>query len=91
MRKRGRRNIARQFKDTYYKPRGIPLRQLGEVGLSHEDLEVLRLRYQERLTQEQAANKMGISQSQYQRDYQSLMEKLTDAFINCKAIKIEKE
>ncbi len=90
MRTRGRRNIAKQFKDTYYKPRGIPLRQLKEVDLSHEDLEVLRLRYKENLTQEQAAKKMGISQSQYQRDYQKIMEKITDAFISCKAIRIEK-
>jgi uncharacterized protein len=88
MRNRTRRKLHHSFSDVYYKPRGIPLRNLQEVVVSDEELEVLRLRYLEKLDQNQAAQKMKISQSQYQRDLVNVMEKITAAFIESKAIKI---
>lgn len=88
MRQRGRRKIGYKFQDLYYKPRGIMLRDLQEVQISKEDLETLRLKYIEKLTQEDAATKMGISQSQYQRDISKILEKLTEALIEGKAIHI---
>lgn len=90
MRPRFRRRLGIQFKDTYFKPRGIPLRELNEVNITDEELETLRLRYIENIDQEQAAQMMGISQSQYQRDLTSVMQKITEALINGCAISITK-
>ena len=36
MRPRGRRRLGFQFRDTYFKPRGIPLRELQEVNITDE-------------------------------------------------------
>ena len=91
MRRRNRRKLGISFKDQYFKPRGIPLRQLEEIVISHEELETLRLRYQKEMSQADAAEKMGISQSQYQRDLWSTHKKLTDALLNGKAIKLSVE
>lgn len=90
MRPRFRRRLGIQFKDTYFKPRGIPLRELSEVNVTDEELETLRLRYIEHIDQEQAAKMMGISQSQYQRDLTSVMEKITQALVYGYAISITK-
>jgi predicted DNA-binding protein (UPF0251 family) len=88
MRGRFRRRIHFNFNDRYYKPRGVPMRGLEEVVITHEEMEVLRLRYAERLKQEDAAKKMGISQSQYQRDLWEAHAKITDALMSGKAIHI---
>jgi hypothetical protein len=90
MRNRFRRRLNFEFNDVYFKPRGIPLSTLKEVRISDEELETLRLRYIEKIDQEQAAKMMGISQSQYQRDLTFVLEKITNAFINGYAINIEK-
>lgn len=90
MRGRGRRRIHSEYNEIYFKPQGIPLRDLLEVSLTAEDLETLRLRYMEGLSQNEAADKMDISQSQYQRDLLSVHKKITDALINGKAIKVSK-
>ena len=90
MRPRLRRRLGIQFKDTYFKPRGIPLRELKEINITDEELETLRLRYIEDIDQDQAAQMMGISQSQYQRDLTSVMQKISQALINGYAISITK-
>jgi len=90
MRTRARRNIGYNFKEIYFKPRGIPLRELVEVKISNEEMETLRLRYVEKLDQSVAAERMGISQSQYQRDITSAIEKITKAFMDGNAINISK-
>jgi RNA polymerase sigma factor (sigma-70 family) len=72
----------------YYKPQGIPLSSLKEVVVSPEELETLRLRYIEDLSQDEAAEKMGISQSQYQRDLVNTLKKITKALISGDAISI---
>ncbi|MBD3362318.1 DUF134 domain-containing protein, partial [Candidatus Dojkabacteria bacterium] len=74
----------------YYKPRGIPLKDLEVVEVLDEELEALRLRYIEKIDQSEAAESMKISQSQYQRDLTSALEKLTKALMKGKAIHIRK-
>jgi uncharacterized protein len=88
MRRRNRRRVRFDFNEIYFKPRGIPLSSLEEVNISDEELETLRLRYIEKLDQEQAANKMGISQSQYQRDISIVLEKISKALIEGNAISV---
>jgi uncharacterized protein len=90
MRRRNRRRVRFAFNEIYFKPRGIPLSSLEEVNISDEELETLRLRYIEKLDQEQAASKMGISQSQYQRDISTVLEKISKALIEGNAISITK-
>lgn len=85
---RCRRKLGVSFKDLYFKPSGIPMRNLEQVELSKEELETLRLRYKEGETQADAAKKMNISQSQYQRDLWAAHKKITDALVSGKAIKI---
>jgi predicted DNA-binding protein (UPF0251 family) len=73
---------------TYFKPRAVPLNQLEEVELTLDELETLRLSNLEELNQEAAAKKMKIHQSTFQRTLARAREKVTDALVNGKAIKI---
>ena len=91
MRRRFRRRVTHNFREEYFKPRGIPLNLLQETTLSFEELEVLRLRYIKKMDQIQASKRMNISQSQYQRDLSTALEKITNALINGDAIRIERE
>jgi len=77
MRHRARRKIGFDYDNVYYKPQGVPLSSLNEVVVNPEELETLRLRYIENLSQDEAAEKMGISQSQYQRDLVNTLRKIT--------------
>lgn len=90
MRQRCIRRLGRDFSEIYFKPRGIPLRELNEVTITDEELETIRLRYLEKMDQDEASKKMGISQSQYQRDLTSVLEKITKALIEGYAINIAK-
>jgi predicted DNA-binding protein (UPF0251 family) len=74
---------------TYFKPAGIPLRDLEEVGISIEEVEAIRLKDLEGLEQEQGAEKMNISRPTFQRILASARQKLADALLNGKAMKIE--
>ena len=89
MRRRQRRKVMYQFRETYFKPRGIPLNMLLETVITFEEMEAIRLRYIQKLNQEVAAKQMGISQSQYQRDLNTALEKISVALINGNAIRVE--
>jgi len=75
---------------TYFKPQGVPMRELEIVELTAEEVEALRLRNTEELDQEVAAKKMNTSQSTFQRILSSAYKKITEAIIEGKAIKIIK-
>lgn len=90
VRGRFRRRLGMTFDEIFFKPSGIPLRQLKTITITDEELEVLRLRYIEKLGQEEASKKMGISQSQYQRDLTFALEKITEALISGNAINIKR-
>lgn len=74
---------------TYFKPAGVPLRNLREVNLNYDEAEALRLKYLEKLEQEEAAKRMKISRSTFQRTLLSALEKITDFVINGKALRVE--
>ncbi len=61
------RLVGREPSVTYFKPRGIPLRDLDEVTLTVEGLEALRLSEIEGLDQDTAAVRMGISRQTFGR------------------------
>ncbi|MBS3143691.1 DUF134 domain-containing protein [Candidatus Woesearchaeota archaeon] len=74
---------------TYFKPRGVRLRDLNESILTIDELESVRLKDLEGLEQETAAKKMNISQPTFHRLILSARRKISDALINGKAIKVE--
>lgn len=74
---------------TYFKPAGVPLRIIDEVRLSVEEAEAVRLKDLEGLEQEQCAEKMSISRPTLQRLLGSARQKIADALLNGKAIRIE--
>jgi predicted DNA-binding protein (UPF0251 family) len=74
---------------TYFKPAGIPLRSLEEARLSVEEAEAIRLKDLEGLEQEEGAEKMNISRPTFQRVLASARQKIADALLNGKAIRIE--
>jgi predicted DNA-binding protein (UPF0251 family) len=74
---------------TYFKPAGIPLRTLEEVMLSLEEAEAIRLKDLEGLEQEESAEQMNISRPTFQRILASARQKMADALLYGKAIRIE--
>ena len=82
------RRINFNPKVRYFKPQGIPLRNLEEIELTLEELETLRLENIEGLEQTEASLKMKTSQSTFQRILTSAYKKITKALIEGKAIKI---
>lgn len=74
---------------AYFKPAGIPLGMLEEVGLTVEEVEAIRLKDLEDLEQEECAERMHISRPTFHRVLGSARRKLADALINGKAIRIE--
>lgn len=74
---------------TYFKPAGIPLRLLSEVRLAIEEVEAIRLKDLEGLEQEECAQRMSISRPTFHRVLKAARQKVADAFINGRAIRIE--
>lgn len=89
-RPRLRRNIGIDPAVTYFKPQGVPIADLEVVNLKLEELEACRLYHLNNLEQRQAAKKMNVSTSTFQRTIYAACEKIADALINGKAIKIIK-
>ena len=76
---------------VYFKPRAVPLSLLKEVNLNLAEIEALRLCDLKKISQESAAAKMQISQSTLSRILISARQKVSDALINGKAIKIQEK
>ena len=89
MRPKKIRHINFNPETTYFKPRGIPMSSLEENILTVDELETIRLKNYKRLDQTKCAKKMKVSQSTFQRILCLANQKIADALINGKAIKIE--
>ncbi len=83
------RRVGAEPDVTYFKPAGIPVKELDEIVLTVDELEALRLKDLLGLDQEKAARKMGISQPTFFRLLDSAHKKVADAITIGKAIKIE--
>ena len=73
---------------NYFKPAGIPLRDLEEIVLGLDELEAMRLTDLEKLYQQDAAEKMGVSRQTIGNILKSAHQKLADALLNGKALRI---
>lgn len=89
MRPRIQRVVAGEPAASYFKPRGIPLRDLEEVTLAVEELEALRLADLERLDQREAAERMGVSRQTFGRVVAEARRKVAEALAGPKALRIE--
>lgn len=74
---------------NYFKPAGIPLRNLEEVSLTLDELEALRLKDFEGYDQVGASKKMKISRITFQRILKSAHQKIANALVLGRAIKME--
>jgi len=74
---------------TYFKPAGVPLKDLQEVCLTVDELEALRLKDVEGLDQVSCAERMGIAQSTFQRILTGARKKLAGAVVEGTAIRIQ--
>ena len=83
------RRVAFIPEATYFKPAGTPLQVLEEVIVSVEEAEAIRLKDVESLEQEQCAERMSISRPTFQRVLESARQKIADALLHGKAIRIE--
>lgn len=75
---------------TYFKPAGIPLRNLEEIFLGADELEALRLADCEKLYHVDAARRMGISRQTFDRIIKRARKKVACALVNGHALRIEK-
>ena len=74
---------------TYFKPAGIPLRELEEVVVTLDELESLRLADLNGMYQEQAAEQMKISRPTFARIVEAARKKVAEALIHGKALRLE--
>lgn len=73
---------------VYFKPRGVPLRDLEEVSLEKDELEALKLYEIDNLDQNTASKKMIVSQPTFARILGKAHKKLASAIVLGKAVKL---
>jgi len=83
------RRVCGNPQADYFKPRGVPISQLEEIALTIDEFEAVRLADLEGLYQEDAAKKMNISRQTFGNIVESAHEKIADAIVNAKALKIK--
>jgi len=88
-RPRKRRLLDRAPQAAIYKPAGVPLHGLPRVSLLQEELEALRLADLEGLTQQEGAERMGVSRSTFQRIIAQARRQVALALTEGSALQIE--
>ena len=88
-RPRKRRTLTRAPRPAIYKPAGVPLDGLRRITLLHEELEALRLADLQSLTQAEAAGRMGVSRSTFQRILTRARRQVALALAEGHALQIE--
>lgn len=73
----------------FFKPAGVPNTELETVEMTMEEVEALRLKDVEGLTQAEAAEIMDVSRPTFQRVLSSARQKAAEALTCGKAIKFE--
>lgn len=84
-----RRRIGFQAKTIFFKPAGIPLGDIQEIVIGHDEVEAMRLKNLLGFPQEEAAGRMGVSQPTFHRLINAAHQKIADAIINGKALRID--
>ena len=74
---------------SVFKPKGIPRPGLGEITITLDEFEAVRLADLEGLYQEQAAVRMEVSRPTFSRIIESARRKIATALIQGQILKIE--
>lgn len=83
------RRISFEPDVVFFKPAGIAMRDLEEVTLNVEEFEAIRLSDFEKLSQNECAVKMNISQPTFNRLISNARGKIASALVEGKAIRIK--
>jgi predicted DNA-binding protein (UPF0251 family) len=83
------RRIAGQPAAPIFAPIGPPLLELDEVVMSRDEFEAMRLADLDGLYQERAADQMKVSRTTFSRIIESAHQKIADAIVHGKALRIE--
>lgn len=87
-RPRKKKIVQEEPRIGHFSPRGRPGRP-DESIVTMEEYEALRLHDYEGMQQKAAADMMGISQQSFSRIVRKAREKVSDALVNAKIIRIE--
>lgn len=82
------RKVENEPEVRYFKPQGIPVTALEEVLIKVEELEAIRLKDFMNLEQEDCARTMQVSRPTFQRILAQARNRIADALINGKALRI---
>lgn len=85
------RNISHLPPATYFKPAGIPLRDLKEIQLAADELEAMRLADYEGMYNVEAAGQMGVSRQTFDRIVNRARKKVATALVNGFALRVESD
>lgn len=88
VRPRKHRMIACEINATYFKPQGIPMRELEEIALDMDEVEAIRLADIEDLYHADAALKMGVSRPTFGNIIARAHKKIAMAILEGKALRI---
>ncbi len=75
--------------ERLFKPAGIPMHQLEQTRLNHDEMEAMYLCDAEGLTQEEAGERMGVSRGTVQRLLAAARKKIIEALVIGNAISLE--
>ena len=85
-----KKRMCRKYRgDRVFKPKSIPMTALTTTRLELSELEAMRLCDVERLEQEEAGRRMGVSRGTVYRLLKSGRAKLVEALLQSKALLIE--
>ncbi len=82
------RNVNTTPEVTYFKPRGVPLRELAEIYLPLDGFEAIRLADLEGLNHEAAAQQMHVSRQTFGRILASAHQTVAKALVSGMALRI---
>jgi predicted DNA-binding protein (UPF0251 family) len=82
------RRVAAPPPVAYFKPAGVPLRELVEVELTLDEFEALRLADLDGLYQADGARKMGVSRATFARILEASRRKVAEALVSGRALRI---
>ena len=83
------RSIRHEATAVYFKPAGVPLRDLEEVALGRDELEALRLADLEGLSQEETGALMNVSRATAGRILASARRKAALALVRGHAVRVD--
>jgi len=82
------RRIGHRPPARYFKPAGIPMRDLREIELAADEVEALRLADHEGMYREEAASHMEVSRQTFDRIVRGARAKVAEALVEGQALRL---